>query len=88
MSRCYSHAAREQDDEYPLQLVAVDGKGKSHLTRRYKLQWPQRTSHIRDVGLEVVESVGDTGFQLGRVLPRRAVGRDLVKSSHVCGLWD
>lgn len=62
-------------------------KRQAHLTRRNKLQWPQRTPHIGNVRLEIVERVGDASLQLGRVLPRRAVGRDLVKSSHDCSCW-
>lgn len=59
----------------------------SYLASRHELQRPQRGPHVWDVGLEVVESIGDAGLDFRRVLPRRAVGRNLVESGlrHDCG---
>lgn len=41
----------------------------SYLTRRDELKWAQSALHIRDVGLEVVESVGDARLDFRGVLP-------------------
>ncbi|CAH0052612.1 unnamed protein product [Clonostachys solani] len=38
---------------------------------------------IGSVGLEVVESLSNVLLKLGRVLPRRAVGGDLVEGAHL-----
>jgi hypothetical protein len=51
----------------------------SHLTGRDELQRSQGNLEIGSVGLEIVESTSDLGLKLGRALPRRAVGRDLVQ---------
>lgn len=59
-------------------------KRNSYLTSRGKLQGPKRGLQIGRVVLQVEESTGDRGLQLGRVLPRRRVVRDLVESSHDC----
>lgn len=37
---------------------------KTHLASRHELQRSQGGLHVRDVGLEVVEGIGDAGFQL------------------------
>jgi hypothetical protein len=67
----------------------VCGLSCSYLARRDELQWSQRTLHVGDVGLEVVERIGDAGLDLRRRLPRRAVGGDLVEGGrrHDGGLW-
>jgi len=60
----------------------------SHLAGRDDLQRPEGSLEVGSVGLEVVESSGDLRLQLGGVLPRRAVGSDLVeRGRHGCGLW-
>ena len=51
----------------------------SYLTSRNELQRSQRAPHVWDVGLQVVESVGNARLDLGRILPRRAVWRDFVQ---------
>ena len=51
----------------------------SYLTCRNELQWAQRALHVRDVGFELIEGGSDVGLDLGRFLPRWAVGRDLVE---------
>ena len=51
----------------------------SYLARRDKLQGPKGTLHVRDVGLELIQGGGDAGLDLGGLLPRWAVGRDLVE---------
>lgn len=61
------------------------GSAGSHLSGRDELQRPQRDLEIGGVGLEVVQGASDVGLQLGRVLPRRAVGGDLV-DTHGCGV--
>ena len=55
------------------------GKVSSYLAGGDELERSQRALHVRDVGLEVVESIGDARLDLGGVLPRRAVGSDLVQ---------
>lgn len=37
---------------------------RTHLTGRYKLQRSQRSLHVRNVRLEVVERVGNVGLEL------------------------
>lgn len=62
--------------------------GHSHLTGRDDLQRPESGLEVGSVGLEIVESSGNLRLQLGGVLPRRAVGSDLVKGGrHDFGLW-
>ena len=51
----------------------------SHLTGRDELQGAQGDLEVSGVGLEVVESLSDALLELGGVLPRRAVGGDLVQ---------
>lgn len=51
----------------------------SYLTCRHELQWTQGALHVGDVGLELVQRRSDAGLDLGRFLPRRAVGSDLVE---------
>ena len=51
----------------------------SHLSRRDELQRSEGDLEIGSVGLEIVQSTGDVLLQLGGVLPRRAVGGDLVQ---------
>lgn len=55
-----------------------------YLTRRNELQRPQRGLHVRDIRLQVVEGICDTGLELRRLLPRRARCCDLVEGSHGC----
>jgi hypothetical protein len=60
----------------------------SYLTSRDKLERSQGGLEVRDVGLEFVKGGCDAGLQLGRMLPRRAVGSDLVEGwlRHDCDL--
>lgn len=51
----------------------------SYLASRNELERPQRAAHVRDVGLEIIESSGDAGLDLRGALPRWAVGGDLVE---------
>lgn len=62
----------------------------SHLTGRDELQRSEGDLEIGGVGLEVEESLGDARFELGGVLPRGAVGSDLVKGlgAHFDGWFD
>lgn len=55
------------------------GHDISYLSRAHELQRPEGALHVRDVGLELIQGSCDVGLDLGRVLPRRAVGRDLVE---------
>lgn len=57
----------------------------AHLSRGHKLQWPERGLHVWDVGLQIVEGVGDVGLELGWTLARRAGRCDLVEGGHDCG---
>lgn len=61
--------------------------GSSYLAGGHELERTQRRLHVRDVLLEVVESIGNAGLDLGGALPRGAVGSDLVQGGrHGCGL--
>lgn len=51
----------------------------SHLAGRDDLQRSQGNLEVGSVGLEVVESLSNVLLELGGVLPRRAVGGDLVQ---------
>ena len=61
----------------------------SYLASGDELQRPQRTAHVWDIGLKVVERIGDVGLDLRGVLTRRAVGRDLVEGGgrHFCFMF-
>lgn len=50
----------------------------SHLSGRDELQGPEGNLEVGSVGLEIVQSTGNVLLQLGGVLPRGAVGGDLV----------
>lgn len=58
-------------------LVVISGC--SHLSGRDDLQRSQGNLEVGSVGLEVVESLSDARLELRGVLPRRAVGSDLVQ---------
>lgn len=62
----------------------------SHLTSRDDLERSEGDLEIGGVGLEVEESLSDARLELGRVLPRGAVGSDLVKGlgAHFDGWFD
>lgn len=64
--------------------VKKSGCVKSYLTGRDELQRPEGSLQVLCVALQVEESTGDRGLQLGGVLPRRRVRGDLVDSSHYC----
>ena len=51
----------------------------SHLAGRDELQRSQGNLEVGSVGLEIVESLSNVLLKLGGVLPRRAVGGDLVQ---------
>ena len=51
----------------------------SYLAGRHELERAESGLHVWDVGLEVVESIGDAGLDLRGRLPRRAVWRNLVQ---------
>jgi len=53
----------------------------SYLASSDELQRTKRRAHVLDVGLKVVESVGDADLDFRGRGPRRAVGSDLVESS-------
>lgn len=55
------------------------GSASSYLASGDELERAQRAPHVGDVGLEVVERIGDARLDLGRVLPRGAIGSDLVQ---------
>lgn len=58
----------------------------SHLAGRDELQRAQSDLEIGSVGLEVEESLSNVLLELGGVLPRRAVGSDLVQGlAHLGG---
>jgi hypothetical protein len=56
----------------------------SYLAGRDELQGTKAGLQVLCVALEVEESAGDRGLQLGGVLPGRRVGGDLVDGSHYC----
>jgi hypothetical protein len=51
----------------------------SYLAGGDELKRPEGSLHVRDVGLELVESSRNAGLNLGGLGPRGAVGRDLVE---------
>jgi hypothetical protein len=57
-----------------------EGVGSSYLARRDELQRSESGLHVRNVGLELVESSGNVALNLIGLRPRRAVGRNLVQS--------
>lgn len=67
-----------------LPLSVAHNTKQSYLTGRDKLQGPKGSLQILCVALQVEESTGDRGLQLGGVLPRRRVDGNLVDSSHDC----
>lgn len=94
-SLCISEDARrshcivffwEQDLEriYSLRFCSC-----SHLAGRDELQRSQGNLEVGSVGLEIVESLSNVLLKLGGVLPRRAVGGDLVQGlgAHLDVWW-
>lgn len=55
----------------------------SHLTGRDDLQRSQGNLEVGSVGLEIEESLSNVLLKLGGVLPRGAVGGDLVNGAHL-----
>ena len=51
----------------------------SYLASGHELQGTQGALHVRDVGLELIESGRDVLLDLGGLGPRWGVGRDLVE---------
>lgn len=65
----------------------------SHLTGRDDLQRSQGNLEVGGVALEIEQSLSNVLLKLGGVLPRGAVGGDLVDGAHLgCGCstvgWD
>jgi hypothetical protein len=63
----------DKDDNSLLAVANLD------LTSRDKLKRSQSNLQVGSVGLEIEESLSNVLLKLGRVLPRRAVGGDLVQ---------
>ena len=59
----------------------------SYLAGGDELQRPQGAAHVRDVGLELVDGIGNAGLDLAGVGARRRVGGDLVESGGHVGGW-
>lgn len=57
----------------------IGGWLSSYLAGGDELERPEGGAHVRDVGLELVESSGDAGLDLIGLGPRGGVGRDLVE---------
>ena len=55
----------------------------SHLAGGDELQRSEGDLEISSVGLEIVESLSNVLLELGGVLPRGAVGGDLVDGRHL-----
>jgi len=66
---------RDGDEDDDRTLAVADFE----LASRDELKRSQGRLEVRDVGLEFIEGSRDAGFQLGWVLPRRAVVGDLVE---------
>lgn len=60
----------------------------SYLASSDELERAQRSAQVGNVGLEIVQSVGNAGLDLRRGGPRGAVGSDLVDcgTGHLDGL--
>lgn len=65
--------------------ISSQVKGNSHLTGRDELQRSESDLEVGSVCLEIVQSTSNAGLQLGGVLPRRAVGGDLVQRGRHAG---
>jgi hypothetical protein len=63
----------------------LTGSSCSYLASGDELQWSQRALQVGDVGLEVVEGIGDAGLDLRGRLPRWAVRSDLVERGRTHG---
>jgi hypothetical protein len=61
-----------------------NSSGDSHLAGRHELQWPECGLEVSSIALQIVKSTGNLLLQIGRVLARRAVRRDLVGRTHGC----
>ena len=57
----------------------------AYLASRDKLQRPQGSLQIGGVGFKVGQSGRQRGLELRRMLPRRAIGGNLVEAGHDCG---
>lgn len=57
----------------------MDCVDSSYLAGRHELERAECALQVWDVGLKVVESIGDAGLNLRGRLPRWAVWRDLVQ---------
>lgn len=64
-------------------LYLLSSRDLSYLASRDELQGAESDLQVGGVGLEVVESLSDVGLELRGVLPRGAVGGDLVKGGHL-----
>lgn len=82
------HRKSLENSQTPFQNDSIRMSGasdnKSYLAGRDELQGTKAGLQVLCVALEVEESAGDRGLQLGGVLPGRRVGGDLVDGSHYC----
>lgn len=67
-----------------LEVLIVGEKFNSYLTGRDELQGAKGGLQVLSVALEVEQSTGNRGLQLGGVLPGGRVGGNLVDGSHDC----
>jgi hypothetical protein len=58
----------------------------AHLSCGNELKWSESDFQIGRVCFEIIQSTSNADLQLGRVLARRARGRDLVEGAHDCGV--
>ena len=59
----------------------------AYLFGRDELKRAESGLQVGGVGLEIIESSGNAGLKLGRLLARLAVWGDLVEGAHDCGCW-
>lgn len=57
----------------------------AYLFGRDELKRAEGSLQVGGVGLEIIESSGNAGLKLGRLLARLAVWSDLVDGAHDCG---
>lgn len=66
------------------EVLVVDKERNSYLTGRDELQGAKGGLQVLSVALEVEQSTGNRGLQLGGVLPGGRVEGNLVDGSHDC----
>ena len=72
------YQAQNRSRKSAIVRIVEDGCCSSYLSRGHKVERPKRTPHVWDVGLKIVERGRDVLLDLVGLLPRRAIGRDLV----------